>query len=115
MKKKLIVVAMLLFAICFTGFAKETITAESSQYIAKGSKRTETQYTVVVQADVYSDDRNFEVKTETFIIVAEDHKIAENKAIRKFKALYAHEPNNYTGHIKRIVVRCSSLNNACMM
>ena len=116
MKKKLIVVAMLLFAICFSGFAKEAITAESSQYIAKGSKKTETQYTVVVQADVYDDEEeNFEVKTETFIIVAENRKVAENEAIRKFKDLYARGYNHYTGHIKRIVVRCSSIDNACRM
>lgn len=108
MKKKLVVVAMLLFAICFTGFAKEAITAESSQYIAKESE--EKEYTFVVLGKIKVNGK-WEHRKERFVIIDKSLSSAQGKARKKFISMY----HGYTIDYPSITITCESTNNACQL
>ena len=114
MKKKLIVVAMLLFAICFTGFAKEAITAESSQYIAKEeTKSTKPQaFTFIVIARVKpKNDKNsdYTFRKEWFRIMGTSMETAKKEAISRFQQMYS----SYTIEKGSITVTCEDSGNQC--
>ena len=114
MKKKLVVVAMLLFAICFTGFAKEAITAESSQYIAKAEPKSTKQqsFTFIVFGRVKpKDDKNsdYTSKKEWFKIMATSMEDAQKEAIEKFKRMYS----SYTIEKDSITITCEDTGNQC--
>lgn len=112
MKKKLVVVAMLLFAICFTGFAKEAITAESSQYIAKTSTKgsKEKEYTFTVAGKVKTEN-GWILKKETFRIIDTSLSSAQQKAKDKFVRMYGYSKVD-TGSV---TIVCESTKNMCRL
>lgn len=109
MKKKLVVMAVLLSAICFTGFAQEAFNSEAPRYIAKESE--EKEYTVVVEADVWKDGKATH-DTQTFTIIAKDKSAAEKEAIKRFKTWHGDSKGN---NLSRLMVRCTSTKDACRL
>ena len=104
MKKKLAVMAIVLSAFCFTGFAQEVFNPTSSQYVAKGE--TEKEYTVVHIGQVKIDGV-WQHRKERFVIMAESKSKAENKARDKFRNLY----KGYS--TQGVTVTCESTGNRC--
>ena len=109
MKKKLVVMAVLLSAIWFTGFAQEAFNSEAPRYIAKESE--EKEYTVVVEADVWKDGKATH-DTQTFTIIAKDKSAAEKEAIKRFKTWHGDSKGN---NLSRLMVRCTSTKDACRL
>ena len=110
MNKKFVIMALLLSAFCFTGFAQEMSNPETPRYIAKASE--ENEYTVVVEADIWENGKKVAHETETFTIIAKDKSAAENEAIKRFKKLH---DNGHAGHLQRLIVRCTSTKDACRL
>ena len=104
MKKKLAVMAIVLSAFCFTGFAQEVFNSTSSQYVAKGEKKRE--YTLIVTGEVKIGGE-WTRKKERFVIMAESKSKAENKARDKFRNLY----KGYS--TQGVTVTCESTGNRC--
>ena len=111
MKKTLVMVAMLLFAISFTGFAKEAITAESSQYIAKTSTKgsKEKEYTFTVVGKVITHD-GWILKRETFRIIDTSLSSAQTKAKNKFLNIYSGKVDTSS-----VTIVCESTKNMCRL
>ena len=107
MKKKLVLMAVLLSAICFTGFAQEAFNLEASQYIAKASE--EKEYTLIVVGRVRI-KKEWVFKREKFTIAATSYDNAETKAKNKFKTIY----HSYQIDVDGVSVTCESVKeNVC--
>lgn len=104
MKKKLAVMAIVLSAFCFTGFAQEVFNSTSSQYVAKGEKKKE--YTLIVTGEVKIGGE-WKFKKERFVIIAKSHTEAEEIAIKKFNQMYG---SYYTRNVTFI---CESTKDRC--
>lgn len=85
MKKKLVLMAMLLFAICFAGFAQEAFSAEPSQYVAKAEEEKEYTFNVAGQVKI---DGKWVLKRERITVTAKSQISAENKARDEFSRMY---------------------------
>ena len=114
MKKKLVLMAMLLFAICFAGFAQEAVNTGSSKYIAKGD--VEKEYTLIVFGKVWIDG-SWQDKKERFVIIAKSVNAAEKIAKNKFATIYT-TSNDYRvaidrKELKKLSVICESTKDAC--
>jgi len=89
MKKKLVVMAMLLFAICFAGFAQGAFSAEPSQYVAKAEEEKK-EYTIVVRGKILEKAGGSKTitKEETFVLIDTSLSSARSRAKRAFRDLY---------------------------
>jgi hypothetical protein len=85
MKKKLVLIAMLLFAICFAGFAQEAFSAEPSQYVAKAEEKKEFTFIVAGQVKI---EGKWVLKRERITVTAEFQSRAEEKARNEFSRMY---------------------------
>ena len=114
MEKKLVLMAMLLFAICFAGFAQEAFSVDPSQYVAKAEE--EKEFTLIVAGQVKIDGK-WVLKRERFVIIARRLGDAESAAKNKFSYLYTGDSYAFatTGvkRIKSVVVTCESTRDAC--
>ncbi len=107
MKKKLVMLAVMLSAFCFIGFAQEVFNSEVPRYIAQGNK--EKEYTLIVFGRVQTGEQRVE-KREKFVIFAKTITEAENTAIDKFRKMYANSSNSPSN----VVVTCESIrDNVC--
>ena len=115
MKKKLVIMAVLLSAICFTGFAQEAFNSEAPRYIAKETKAKEKEYTFIVSGQVKIDGE-WVLKREKFVIIDKSLFDAEKRARDKFSILYTGRTVSAApyGSIKSVVVTCESVKeNVC--
>lgn len=106
MKKKLVMLAVMLSAFCFIGFAQEVFNSEVPRYIAQENK--EKEYTFIVFGRVQTGGQWVE-KREKFVIFAKTIKDAENSADRKFRGMYG-------GNVapRNVVITCESIrDNVC--
>ena len=110
MNKKFVIMAILLSAFCFTGFAQEVLNSEAPRYIAKASE--EKEYTFIVFGKVFINGQWVE-KREKFVIISKSQNEAEDSAHAKFKIMYS---NTAGDNIRRVVITCESIkDNACQL
>ena len=112
MKKKLVVVAMLLFAISFSCFAQEAFSVDPSQYVAKAEEK---EYTVVVSGKVKINDK-WVLKTERFTVVAKSYSSAEARAKDQFSLMYTGQSYNTAFNnnlVERLAIKCETTGNRC--
>ncbi len=110
MKKKLVIMAILLSAFCFTGFAQEVLNSEAPRYIAKASD--EKEYTFIVLGRVFING-HWVKKQEKFVIISESKNEAEDSARAKFKIMYS---NTAGDNIRDVVITCESVkDNVCQL
>ena len=108
MKKKLVVMAVLLSAICFTGFAQEAPNLEASQYIAKASE--EKEYTFIVFGQVQIDGKWVD-KREKFVFIAKSMKGAQTRAHNTFVEMYCGN-----GGVRNVKITCEAVkDNVCKL
>jgi len=115
MKKKLVVVAMLLFAVCFAGFAQGAFSAEPSQYVAKAEE--EKEYTFIVSGELLArNSPDWFFRRDRFVIIAKSLKGAERMAKNKFTNKYiyiGYSDAENLGRIRGFTIECESVRNAC--
>lgn len=85
MKKKLVLMAVLLFAICFAGFAQEAFSAEPSQYVAKADEEKEFTFIVAGQVKI---DGKWVLRRERITVTAKSQLRAEERARNEFSRMY---------------------------
>ena len=85
MKKKLVVMAVLLSAFCFTGFAQKAFNSETPRYIAKAAE--EKEYTFIVFGKVLIDGDWVE-KREKFTFIDKSQSNAQDRAKNAFSYMY---------------------------
>lgn len=111
MKKKLVVVAMLLFAVCFSGFAQEAFSAESSQYVAKAEEAKEYTFNVAGQVKI---DGKWVLRRERITVTAKSQSAAERRAKDEFSRIYTGFDWNVAYNTKHTIKQLSvSLVSAC--
>ena len=108
MNKKIVMMAILLSAVCFTGFAQEALTPEVQHYVAQGNKTEEKEYTFIVSGEVKMDGE-WVFKKEKFTIIAKSRTSAENNAKIKFRNMYG------TYEKRNITLICESTKDACKL
>ena len=111
MKKKFVIMALLLSAFCFTGFAQEVLNSEAPRYIAQTNKSAKKEYTLIVVGQVKI-NKEWRFKREKFTIAATSYDNAESKAKERFKAIY----HGYPVDAASVSVTCESIkDNACQL
>lgn len=108
MNKKIVMMAILLSAVCFTGFAQEALTPEVQHYVAQGNKTEEKEYTFIVSGEVKMDGE-WVFKKEKFTIIAKSRTSAETQAKNKFSNMYGFYEK------RSITITCESTKNACQI
>ena len=115
MKKKLVLMAVLLFAICFAGFAQEAFSAEPSQYVAKAEE--EQEYTFILSAEFReTGSPTWFFRQDKLVVIATSLEKARNMATDRF--VKRHIDMNYSNainltQIRKFSIVCESPNNAC--
>lgn len=108
MKKKLAVMAILLSAFCFTGFAQEAPNSETPRYIAKESE--EKEYTFIVFGQVQIDGKWVD-KREKFVFIAKSMKGAQTRAHNTFVEMYCGN-----GGVRNVKITCEAVkDNVCKL
>ena len=108
MNKKIVMMAILLSAVCFTGFAQEALTPEVQHYIAQGNKTEEKEYTFIVSGEVKMDGE-WVFKKEKFTIIAKSRTSAETQAKNSFNNMYG------TYQKCNVTLICESTKDACKL
>lgn len=115
MKKNILFVFMLLFAICFAGFAQEAFSAEPSQYVAKADE--EQEYTFILSAELREiGSSKWFFRQDKLVVIAESLEKARDMARDRF--VKRHINMDYLcagqgGHIRKFSIVCESPNNTC--
>lgn len=115
MKKKLVLMAVLLFAICFSVFAQEAFSVDPSQYVAKAEEGQE--YTFILSAEFReTGSPTWFFRQDKLVVIAESLEKARDMARDRF--VKRHINMNYfyannAGQIRKFSIVCESPNNAC--
>ena len=115
MKKKLVVMTMLLFAVCFAGFAHGAFSAEPSQYVAKAEEGQE--YTFILSAEFReTGSPTWFFRQDKLVVIATSLEKARDIARDRFVKRHINMNYFYANNaeqIRKFSIACESPNNAC--